>query len=156
MTNLSEAIRNLSSSLSQEILEDLLSEMINLVECELDVYVEEINGDNSYWVPTPDDEIEEEEPFGIIEIGDDQSTMLKIIALAHETGHCIFHREGTFRSIDCVLFRESTAWFLGYHFMQDHGYFIDINEYNTEVEYSLDLYRRSENARNAKPKKRGN
>lgn len=156
MTNLSEATRNLSSSLSPEILEEILSEMINIVEYELDVYVEEINGDNSYWVPTPDDEIEEEEPFGIIEIGADQSTMLKIIALTHEVGHCIFHREGTFRSAECVLFRESTAWFLGYHFMQDHGYFIDINEYNTEVEYSIDLYRRSENARNAKPKKRDN
>jgi len=150
MINLSEDTRNLSSSLSQEILEEILSELISLVEYELDVHVEYINGDNSYWVPTPDYEIEEGEPFGIIEIGDDQSTFLKIVAFAHEVGHCIFHKEGTFRTIDCTLFRESTAWYLGYHFMQEHGYFIDIEEYNKEAAYAIELYRRSENARDAK------
>ena len=150
MINLSAAIQNLSSSLSQEILEDILSEMIILVEDELEVFVEYISGDNSYWVPTPLDELEEDEPFGIIEIGDDQSIFQKIIAFAHEVGHCIFHREGTFKSIDNVLFRESNAWYLGYHFMQDHGYFIDIEEYNKEAAYAIELYTRSQNARNVK------
>lgn len=150
MINLSEATRNLSSSLSLEILEDVLSELISVIEYELDVHIEYINGDNSYWVPTPDYEIEEGEPFGIIEIGDDQPTFLKIVALAHEIGHCIFHKEGTFRNIDSTLFRESAAWYLGYHFMQEHGYFIDIEEYNKEAAYAIDLYRRSENARDAK------
>jgi hypothetical protein len=124
--------------------------VIFLTESHLNVYVEYINGDNSYWVPTPDEELEEEEPFGIIEIGDDQSVFLKIVALSHEIGHCIFHKDGTFRSIDCTLFKESTAWYLGYHFMQEHGYFIDLHEYNKEVTYAIDLYRRSENARNVK------
>jgi len=150
MINLSVDTRNLSSSSSQETLSEALSELIELVESEFDVHVEYINGDNSYWVPTPDVEIEEEEPFGIVEIGDDQSDFLKIVSLSHEVGHCIFHKEGTFRTIDSVLFKESAAWYLGYHFIHEHGYFIDINEYNKEAAYALDLYRRSENARDAK------
>lgn len=152
MINLSADIRNLSSSSSQEILDEVLSEIIFIIEDELDVYVEYISGDNSYWMRTPDEEFEEDEdiPCGIIEIGDDQSIFLKIIALAHEIGHCLFYKDGTFKDVDCTLFSESAAWFLGYHFIQDHGYFIDTEEYNKELEHAIDLYRRSENARNAK------
>lgn len=152
MINLSADIRNLSSSLSQEILDEVLSELIFIVEDELDVYVEYIDGNNSYWVRTPEEELDEDEdmPFGIIEIGDDQPTFLKIVAFAHEVGHCLFYKDGTFKGINCTLFMESTAWYLGYHFMQEHGYFIDIEEYKKELEYAIDLYRRSENARDAK------
>lgn len=152
MIDLSADIRNLSSSLSQEILDEVLSDLIELAESELDVYVEFINGDNSYWVRTPEEELEEDEdlPFGIIEIGDDQPTFLKIVAFAHEVGHCLFYKDGTFEGVNCTLFTESAAWYLGYHFMQEHGYFIDIKEYNKELEYAIDLYRRSENARDAK------
>jgi len=151
MINLSADIRNLSSSLGHAELELCLSEMIIIIEDRLDVYVEYINGDNSYWVPTPDFELEEcDVPFGIIELGDDQSVFLKIVSLSHEVGHCIFRKDGTFQSIDCTLFRESAAWYLGYHFMLECGYSINMEEYNKEVTYAIDLYRRSENARNVK------
>jgi hypothetical protein len=147
MINLSVDTQNLSSTSKQEVLEEVLSEMINLVESEFEINVEEIDGDNSYWVPTPDDEVEELELFGIIELGDDQPVFQKITALTHEVGHCIYHKQRTFRTLECTLFSESLAWYLGYHFMEANGYFIDIDDYNKEIEYAIDLYRRSENAR---------
>ena len=42
---------------------------MNLAEYEFELSVEEISGPLSFWVPTPDDEVEELELFGIIELG---------------------------------------------------------------------------------------
>jgi hypothetical protein len=133
--------------MSEEHLEDVLSEMIWLVESNFDISVEDIGGPTSYWVPTPDDEVEELELFGIIELGDELSTFQKIIHLTHETGHVIYRMDPLFREVEDTMFHEATAWYLGYHFMAEHGYIIEMEEYEKEMEHALKLYRWSENAR---------
>ena len=150
MINLLVDTRNLSHSLSEKLLKEVFREMTFLVESSFDVSVEEIRGAISFWTPTPDDEVEELEIFGIIEIGDETTTFQKIVHLAHETGHAILHSDPYFKESTCVLFNESMAWYLGYHFLSEHGYVLDMKEYAEELEYALDLYRRSENARDAK------
>lgn len=147
MINLSVDTRNLSSSLSEDHLSEVLSEMISLVEFDFNISVEEINGDISFWVPTPADEIEELELFGIIDLADDISTMQKIIHLTHETGHVIYSMDRLFNEVDDTMFCESLAWYMGYHFMAEHGYVIDMPEYQEELKNALKLYRWSENAR---------
>ena len=147
MINLSVDTRNLSSSMSEEHLEDVLSEMIYMVESDFDVSVEDTCGPCSYWVPTPDDEVEELELYGIIELGDELSTFHKIIHLTHETGHVIYRMDPLFREVRDTMFYEATAWYLGYHFMAEHGYTINMEEYQKELEHALKLYRWSENAR---------
>ncbi len=121
--------------------------MINLVEHSLEVNVEEIYGPTSFWVPTPDSEVEELELFGIIELGDEADVFDKIMHLTHETGHVIYHMDGLFRKTKDTMFNESLAWYLGYHFMAEHGYVIEMSEYEKEMKNALKLYRWSENAR---------
>ena len=150
MINLSVDTRNLSSSMNKDHLEIIYNEMFFLVESTFDISIEDIDGDNSYWMPTPDDELEELELFGIIEIGEDVPLFQRIVHLTHETGHAILHSDPYFKESECVMFNESLAWFLGYHFMSDHGYGIQMSEYAEELEYAIDLYRRSENARDVK------
>ena len=145
MINLSVDTRNLSHSLSEEFLEEVFHEMTFLVESSFDVSVEEIYGDVSYWTPTPDDEIEELELFGIIDIGDETTAFQKIVHLTHETGHVVYHMDELFRGTDDVMFTESLAWYLGYHFMAEHGYTIEMSEYQKEMRHALKLYRWSEN-----------
>jgi hypothetical protein len=147
MINLSVDTRNLSHSLSEEFLEEVFCEMTFLVESSFDVSVEEIYGDVSYWTPTPDDEIEELEIFGIIDIGDETSALQKIIHLTHEVGHVIYDMDELFKNVEDTMFCEATAWFLGYHFMAEHGYTIEMSEYQKEMKYAIKLYRWSENAR---------
>lgn len=149
MIDLSVDTRNLSSSMSEEHLEIVLSEMIFLVENDFNVNVEESYNEMSYWIPTPDDEIEELELFGIIELSEEASTFNKIIHLTHETGHVIYHMDPLFRDTKDTMFRESLAWYLGYHFMVEHGYTIEMSEYERELEHALKLYRWSENDRDA-------
>tara|TARA_R100001015_G_C4634274_1_gene200503 strand:- start:3092 stop:3502 length:411 start_codon:yes stop_codon:yes gene_type:complete len=136
--------------LSEKDLEIILTEMINLVEYSFDVNVEDIEGDNSYWIETPEDEIEELELFGIIEIGEDQCAFQKIISLTHETGHAIYHSDPYFKTNDNTLFRESLAWYLGYHFMAEHGYTIDPEYYDQDVARAIYLYVKSENTKDQK------
>lgn len=150
MIDLSVDTRNLSSSSKKKELKQALSEMIDLVELELEVNVEYLSGHCSYWVPTPEDEIEELELFGIIELGDDLSTFQKIIHLTHEAGHALYGSDDLFKNIKDTMFYESTAWYLGYHFMASHGFIINMQEYQVELEHALKLYRWSENARDAK------
>jgi len=147
MINLSVDTQNLSSSSEKENLEIVLSEMINLSETSFEINVEEIYGPMSFWVPTPDDEIEELELFGIIELGDELEPFHKIIHLTHEVGHVIYRMDPLFRDVKETLFHESLAWYLGYHFMAEHGYIIDMEEYKKEMGHALKLYRWSENAR---------
>ena len=71
----------MSRSLRKKHLQIVLEEMINLVEHSLEVNVEEIYGPTSFWVPTPDDEVEELELFGIIELGDETDVFDKIMHL---------------------------------------------------------------------------
>lgn len=147
MINLSVDTRNLSSSSKKEHLEIVLSEMINLSETCFEINVEDIYGPVSFWVPTPDDEIEELELFGIIELGDELTTFQKIIHLTHEVGHVIYRMDQLFRNTKDTMFCESLAWYLGYHFMAEHGYIIEMEEYETHMKHALKLYRWSENAR---------
>ena len=139
----------MSPSLNEEHLQIVLAEMIALVEYSFEVNVEEIYGPTSFWVPTPDDEVEELELFGIIELGDEATAFQKIIHLTHETGHAIYHMDTLFRDTKDVMLNESLAWYLGYHFMAEHGYIIEMSEYEKELKHALKLYRWSENARNA-------
>ena len=147
MITLSVDTRNLSSSMSQEHLEQVLSEMIFLVECDFNVNVEESYSPASYWIPTPDDEVEELELFGIIELSTECTAFDKIIHLTHETGHVIYRMDRLFRNTKDTMFCESLAWYLGYHFMAEHGYIIEMKEYEAEMKHALKLYRWSENDR---------
>ena len=139
--------QNLSSSTNEEHLSKVFNEMLVLVEYSFDVSVEEIRGPISFWTPTPDNEVEELELFGIIDIGDKTTALQKIIHLTHETGHVIYDMDGLFRNTKDIMFSESLAWYLGYHFMVEHGYVIEMSEYDKELEYALKLYRWSENDR---------
>ncbi len=150
MINLSVDTRNLNSSMSKEHLEEILSEMIFLVESDFNVNVEDSYSAASYWIPTPDDEIEELELFGIIEISTEASPLDKIIHLTHETGHVIYRMDRLFRDTKDTMFCESLAWFLGYHFMAEHGYIIEMKEFEREMKHALKLYRWSENDRDVK------
>ena len=139
----------MSPSLSEEHLQVILNEMISLVEYSFDINVEDIYGPTSFWVPTPDDEVEELELFGIIELGDEATTFQKIVHLTHEVGHVLYHMDGLFRNTKDTMFNESLAWYLGYHFMAEHGYLIKMSEYEKELKHALKLYRWSENAGDA-------
>ena len=150
MINLSVDTRNLSSSMTEEHLEAILSEMIFYVETNFNVNVEESYNAGSYWIPTPDDEVEELELFGIIELSTECDTFNKIIHLTHETGHVIYRMDPLFRKTKDTMFCESIAWYLGYHFMAEHGYVIEMEEYGKELKHALKLYRWSENDRDVK------
>ncbi len=103
--------------------------------------MEFIVGDNSFWIPTPLDEISELECRGIIDIGDDQSDFEKLISLVHEVGHVIFSDKGLFKDHRRILlFEESLAWHLGYDYALSHGIEIDLEEYSERVEHALKLY----------------
>ena len=103
--------------------------------------MESINGSNSYWTPTPPDEILELECKGIIDIGDDQSEFEKIISLVHEIGHVIFSDENKFKDHRRILlFEEALAWHLGYDYAFNIGIEINLEEYTSSVEKALQLY----------------
>lgn len=141
MKNLSADI--LSSKSSSETLEVAFDDMIELAEDELWVSVELAHGFLSFWIPTPPEEIQEDDhqPFGIVEIGDDQETINKIISLAHEVGHCLHRKSATFKKVDDTMFSESIAWFLGYNWFYDRGIIIDMGEYQNFMVKALELYR---------------
>ena len=145
MIDLSVDTQSLTPSSKKDHLKVVFSEMTYLVESSFNVSVEEIYGKISFWTPTPDDEVEELELFGIIDIGDQTTSLQKIIHLTHEVGHVIYHMDELFRNTSDVMFTESLAWYLGYHFMSEHGYNIDIQTYEDEMQHALKLYRWSEN-----------
>ena len=147
MINLSVDTRNLNSSMSEEHLEIVLSEMIFLAEMDFRISVEDSYNGISYWIPTPDDEVEEVELLGIIELAEEIPTFHKIIHLTHEIGHVIYGMDPLFRDTKDTMFCESLAWYLGYHFMAEHGYTIEMKEYEAEIKHALKLYRWSENDR---------
>ena len=116
--------------------------LMDRVEYDFDISVEFINGDNSYWVPTPPGEVEELGCRGIIDIGDDQDDFEKLVSLVHEIGHVIFSTQSKIKNYAIVpLFEESLAWYLGYDYAYSCGIEIDLKEYAERVEYALQLYR---------------
>ena len=118
--------------------------MIELAEEELWISIEFIHGSNSFWMSTPLNELEEDEhqPFGIIEIGDDQDLLAKIIALSHEVGHCLHKKSPTFKEVSDTMFSESVAWFLGYNWFFDRNIVINMGEYQKHMVIALELYRK--------------
>jgi hypothetical protein len=115
--------------------------LAKLIEEDLEVSVEFINGDNSYWTPTPLDEVEELGIKGIIDIGDDQTDFQKIVSLVHEVGHALFSSSSNIKNHKRILlFEESLAWYLGYNYALQVGVEIDLKEYADCVERALKLY----------------
>ena len=115
--------------------------LVEKVEYDFEVSVEFINGLNSYWTPTPPDEIEVLGYTGIIDIGDDQDDYEKLISLVHEIGHVIFSDKNKFKEHRRVLlFEESLAWHMGYDYALANEIHINIEEYMERVELALQLY----------------
>ena len=103
--------------------------------------MEFINGDNSYWTPTPLNEIEDLQIKGVIDIGDDQSEFEKLVSLVHEIGHAIFYQNSDMKNHKRILlFEESLAWYLGYNYALKVGIEIDLKQYADCVERALKLY----------------
>ena len=131
----------LSSKSCVKKLDIAFQDMVDMAESELWVSVEFIHGSNSFWGATPKEELYDHEVIGIIDIGDDQETISKIIALAHEVGHCLHHKHKQFNPIKDVMFSESIAWFLGYNWFFDRGLIINMVEYQNHMVEALKLYR---------------
>ena len=119
--------------------------MIEHVEADLCILIEECGGDNSFWIPTPTLLVEEEGHYGTIEIGDQQNEFEKIVSLAHEVGHSILHANINFGNYEEVIFKESIAWFLGYDYLMEQGWLINLTEYKDRVSVALDKYVQSLN-----------
>ena len=91
--------------------------LMERAEYDFNISVELIKRDNSYWTPTPLDEVQELDSCGIIDIGDDQSDFEKLISLVHEVGHVIRYNDKNLKSKNWhTLFEESLAWYLGYDY----------------------------------------
>ena len=134
----------LSSTSKKELLKAKFATLTSLVEYDFGVSVEFIHGDNSYWTPTPEEEIEELGHTGVIDIGDDQSDFEKLVSLVHEVGHVIFNDGNKLKEHRRILlFEESLAWYLGYDYALANGVEIDLREYAERVEHALQLYTRS-------------
>lgn len=144
MKNSSVALQ-ISRNTSEENLKQILREITSHLETEHWISVEECYEDNSYWMPTPEEELDSFEDIGIIEINVNLSTYEKIIALTHEIGHYVLHTDPQFGSEMHKMFVESLAWYLGYKFMEDLGWIIPLEDYRTEANRSLELYTRSLN-----------
>ena len=109
-------------------------------EYDFNISVEFTYGENSYWIPTPEEELEELECYGIIDIGDDQDDFEKLISLVHEIGHVIFFGSNFKDHKRIPLFEESLAWHLGYDYALKQGVEINLDEYAERVEKALNLY----------------
>ena len=145
MQKLSEDIQ-ISLSSSKRELEDILNDMIDIVESDLWISVEDCFDNNSYWVPTPEDEIEDNwDVIGIIEIDVQQSEIGKIISLTHEVGHYFLDQDEDFTRGNHIMFTESLAWYLGYKYFKRMGYLIDMSIYKEEASKCLSEYVRSLN-----------
>ena len=117
--------------------------LMERVEYDFNVSVEFVNGENSYWTPTPIAEVEELDCQGIIDIGDDQNEFEKLISLIHEVGHVIFSEGNKLKEHRRIpLFEEALAWHLGYDYALLQGIEINLKEYAERVETALQLYTR--------------
>ncbi len=118
---------------------------MGMIEYDFDVSVEFTYGNNSYWIPTPPEEVEELGSRGIIDIGDDQDDFEKLVSLVHEIGHVIFQDNKFKEHRRIPLFEESLAWHLGYDYALSMGVEINLEEYALRVEKALRLYKLEEN-----------
>ena len=81
-------VTQISSSISQKRLDEILEEMILEVENCLWISVEDGFEENSFWISTPIDDFDAYWPTpGIIEIDVNEDVFNKILSLAHEVGH---------------------------------------------------------------------
>tara|TARA_R110000822_G_scaffold194933_1_gene333151 strand:- start:3185 stop:3619 length:435 start_codon:yes stop_codon:yes gene_type:complete len=141
LRNLSEGISILLSGSNKKIIKEKFEMLAERAEYDFNISVEFINGTNSYWVPTPKNEIKELDCYGIIDIGDDQTEFEKIISLIHEIGHVLFKINNKLTNDRWYnLFEESLAWYLGYDYALMNGVEINLNEYAVRVEDALKLY----------------
>lgn len=113
---------------------------MEIIEHDFEVSVEFRNGKNSYWIPTPESEVDELGSNGIIDIGEDQDDFEKLVSLVHEVGHVIFRNNKLKSERRIDLFEESLAWYLGYDYALSNGIEIDLSEYAERVERALNLY----------------
>tara|TARA_B100001094_G_scaffold83007_2_gene79311 strand:- start:6677 stop:7030 length:354 start_codon:yes stop_codon:yes gene_type:complete len=114
---------------------------VERVEYDFEVSVEFTNGSNSFWIPTPKDEISDLDCYGIIDIGDDQPEFEKLVSLIHEIGHVLFQVNNKLTEDRWHnLFEESLAWYLGYDYALRNGVEIELSEYALRVEKALKLY----------------
>jgi hypothetical protein len=114
--------------------------VMEMAEYDFEISVEFTNGDNSYWIPTPLEEVEDIGHNGIIDIGDDQSDFEKLVSLVHEIGHVVYDLERKNNSKRIIIFEESLAWYLGYDYALKRGIEIDLQEYAEKIEIALNLY----------------
>jgi hypothetical protein len=131
----------LSSGSSEKLIKEKFDLLVELVEYDFEISVEFTNGNNSYWMPTPENEVRELECFGIIDIGDDQCDFEKLVSLVHEIGHVIFQIKNKLTENRWHnLFEESLAWYLGYDYALANGVEINLKEYADRVQKALQLY----------------
>lgn len=141
LKSLLEGTQILSSGSSKKIIKEKFALLAERAEYDFEVSVEVINGSNSFWIPTPPDEIRDLECYGIIDIGDDQSEFEKLVSLVHEIGHVLFQVNNKLSEDRWHnLFEESLAWYLGYDYALKNGVEIDLKEYAERVEKALKLY----------------
>ena len=144
MKRSSEGIQ-ISSSISESNKKEILDDMIDIVESDLWISVEDGYEGNSYWMATPEDELDDYEPVGIIEIDESETTFNKIVSLTHEVGHYFLDQDEHFKGTNHKIFVESLAWYLGYKYFARMGYTIDIEEYKRQAHNCLGEYIRSLN-----------
>tara|TARA_B100001093_G_scaffold517934_1_gene601034 strand:+ start:138 stop:560 length:423 start_codon:yes stop_codon:yes gene_type:complete len=136
-----EGIPILSSGSSKKIIKEKFDLLVEKAEYDFEISVEFTNGSNSFWVPTPKQEIKELDCYGIIDIGDDQSDFEKLVSLVHEIGHVLFQINDKLSDDRWHnLFEESLAWYLGYDYALKNGVEINLQEYADRVQHALKLY----------------
>jgi len=141
LKSLLEGIRILSSGSSKKIIKEKFELLSEMAEYDFEVSVEFTSGNNSYWIPTPADEVAELDCFGIIDIGDDQDDFEKLVSLIHEIGHVIFQIKNKLTDNSWHnLFEESLAWYLGYDYALQNGVEVSLAEYADRVQTALQLY----------------
>lgn len=136
-----EGIPILSSGSSKKIIKEKFDLLVEKAEYDFEISVEFTNGSNSFWIPTPKQEIKELDCYGIIDIGDDQSDFEKLVSLVHEIGHVLFQINDKLSDDRWHnLFEESLAWYLGYDYALKNGVEINLQEYADRVQHALKLY----------------
>ena len=136
-----EGIPILSSGSSKKIIKEKFDLLVERAEYDFEISVEFTNGNNSFWMPTPPNEVMELDCFGIIDIGDDQTPFEKLVSLIHEIGHVLFQINNKLTSDNWhSLFEESLAWYLGYDYALKNGVEINLEEYAERVQLALHLY----------------
>lgn len=148
MKKSSEAIQ-ISSSISETKLNEILEDMIMSVESNLWINVEDGHEENSFWISFEEKDSDEYWPtYGIIEINVNDDVFNKILSLAHEVGHYFLEKDKELGNGCHKMFEESVAWYLGYRYFESNGFSINAEEYRREMNKCLEEYTRSINEKN--------